>query len=1035
MTSTMKQFRCWSAQSVRDTVFSDIGAMPTDTDALFMAAHTTMELEHRDGVEVTGATGEEQVLRALLDSFGDKHRNSLIAVTGSSGAGKSHVVRWVHANLPRDDSGFHVLYVPRAVQTIRELLKRIVEGLPGEGGTEILERVDAAVGNTTPTELQDRLLEEIRLALTWTLDSEPAKSGESESQAEAREARTNLLGHADEQGKRRNGLADLVALPQVNAALLRNGGLLERFVASVYQKTSTRDEQQEGFTSQDLPLQLPGIRRALASNPDLLDLWNVIRHDPTPTLRLLDEALRAAAPRTLGFRANNGETLDSLFRRSRQLLREQGKELVLLFEDLVQFGLIDGELYDQFTTQPGADLAPLRVVFAVTDGPFDKLGETVRTRITHHFKVNQSKALNHTEFMARYLNLVRLGRAEVEANWTAAANHENDWLKNACDVRDEGGPCRFRDQCHSSFGSVSIPGLGNIGLYPYNDVALERGLRRRGESSTPRSILDVCVIDQLIEADAHIAEGTYPHERLRERFDFTVQNAKEVVLGGRKGEQAERLYRALVIWGDEKALSPGVADAFSLSLLTKGMTTETSAPRLTPAPQRTRTNPSTERPAEPARPSPLTTLLQWQNGVGKLSPSDSNMFRSILHKMVILRLDLDQDLFHTTGSGAGGTLLNTLFPSYSFVLADSRGREPAATSVRFDLTRSPEDVRVLIAARWFADHGHWDPDPQKSMWEWPSGYDPVDLMLTLEHRLEQWAAEVRTRFLRSTGGRNVARAAVTVRAAALLALGVAPGKLKNINDILNGRIKQSGPVDGWEGVDRVAREVLDSVSASELVAEYGAARQGDTGGPQLIDTVGLDADFKVMLREPVKHLRQVEEEITESSAEVAVGAHKLSAAVEKAADDYLPVLRDAVAYLATELGDCPPKTAAQAAQEVGEIAVANNLFRPANAVDRFRDAVEVLKELPASLPLDWRGSEDLSAADQVLAAQSWAGPAVRGAKALAVLKTCMDATRAECLRNTGTTEDLHEHTQAVRAALGGIRRHLGVLSSSEEHGG
>src|SRR5437763_1686474 len=112
MTSAMQKFRCWTAQSVRETVFSDIGAQPRDTDALFMAAHTPMELEHRLGGEVPGGgSGARRVLNALRSSFGDPYRNTLIAVTGSSGVGKSHVVRWVHANLRKPDPTFHVLYV------------------------------------------------------------------------------------------------------------------------------------------------------------------------------------------------------------------------------------------------------------------------------------------------------------------------------------------------------------------------------------------------------------------------------------------------------------------------------------------------------------------------------------------------------------------------------------------------------------------------------------------------------------------------------------------------------------------------------------------------------------------------------------------------------------------------------------------------------------------------------------------------------------------------------------------------------------
>ena len=126
--TSMTSFRCWSAESVARTVFSDIGALASDADAVFLAAHTPVELVHAKGIEdgIDGS-GESQVLTALTSRMGDLERNTLVAVTGGSGSGKSHVVRWVHSHLDKANESFHVLYVPRAVQTLRDLLRRIID--------------------------------------------------------------------------------------------------------------------------------------------------------------------------------------------------------------------------------------------------------------------------------------------------------------------------------------------------------------------------------------------------------------------------------------------------------------------------------------------------------------------------------------------------------------------------------------------------------------------------------------------------------------------------------------------------------------------------------------------------------------------------------------------------------------------------------------------------------------------------------------------------------------------------------------------
>ena len=95
---------------------------------------------------------------------------------------------------------------------------------------------------------------------------------------------------------------------------------------------------------------------------------------PGPALALLQEALDKAFPEFVGLTSGSGETLDSLFRDARIKLKESGRDLVLLFEDLVQFGPIDGALYAQFRNQPTDDLAPLRVVFAITSTNWDERG-------------------------------------------------------------------------------------------------------------------------------------------------------------------------------------------------------------------------------------------------------------------------------------------------------------------------------------------------------------------------------------------------------------------------------------------------------------------------------------------------------------------------------------------------------------------------------------------------------------------------------------------------------------------------------------
>ena len=117
MTDSFAAFRCWTASRVQESVFGDIAQLGLDADAVFLAAHTSLEIRHTKGVHVETETPEQEVLYSLTASFGLPSKNTVIAVTGASGSGKSHLVRWLRANLSDTDARYHLIYVPRELAT------------------------------------------------------------------------------------------------------------------------------------------------------------------------------------------------------------------------------------------------------------------------------------------------------------------------------------------------------------------------------------------------------------------------------------------------------------------------------------------------------------------------------------------------------------------------------------------------------------------------------------------------------------------------------------------------------------------------------------------------------------------------------------------------------------------------------------------------------------------------------------------------------------------------------------------------------
>ena len=625
----MEKFTCWNAASVSETVFTDIGALSRSTDAVFLAAHTPARVMHLRGPEEPVGTGggEAQVLAALLADVGTYPSNTLIAVTGNSGTGKSHIVRWVYAQLRQSRPDLHVLYVPRELSNLRDLLRTLINGLdlPDEVGQEMLARVDAAIGSTTEQEIASRLLGAMAQALRWQFPPVAPAPEETAEERERRETRELLLGNWQPDGRRRGGLADMIEIPLIRDHLEREGGTLRVIAGSIAGTAADRDKSLSRFVPDDLD------PRGMGKDRDVREFLSSVKARPGPALALLQEALDKAFPEFVGLTSGSGETLDSLFRDARIRLKESGRDLVLLFEDLVQFGPIDGALYAQFRNQPTDELAPLRVVFAITSSNWEDRGpETVKRRLRHQFEVLPiqdgldgagASDAPIRDFLARYLNLVRVGRAGVEAAWSAAddeSRKSGSWIPNACETREHGRRCRFADECRPGFGSADVPPVGHVGLFPFNESALRRLARKMGaDAGTPGRLLQVALEEVLVEAGPHIRNGTYPDRRAEDHFDYRFVSTLPALKRGVDGETGDRLLRANVIWGDDQQItSSAVLEAFALPPLADGPAPVPDEPRpqgeepgnqspeAQPKPQAERRTPAPARSGQCLEPAP-----------------------------------------------------------------------------------------------------------------------------------------------------------------------------------------------------------------------------------------------------------------------------------------------------------------------------------------------------------------------------------------------------------------------------------------------
>ena len=233
-------------------------------------------------------------------------------------------------------------------------------------------------------------------------------------------------------------------------------------------------------------------------------VWESVRTDPTPAVALLNEALQRAVRMTLGF-GTGGLTLNEVFHETRKLLRREGTELVLLFEDLALFGLVDDDLYDQFSQQPLDDYCPLRVVFAITTA---KIPRNARHRAgPGHASLRRPEHAGRGRRRRPRPGGVRrpvpqqrprwAGRPDGGASCRGRAHQGERHVGTQCmrDPRATASRVSHRDECFDAFGSVDTGPGGQVGLYPHNVVSLRRAFRHLRDENrlSPRSLVNEVV--------------------------------------------------------------------------------------------------------------------------------------------------------------------------------------------------------------------------------------------------------------------------------------------------------------------------------------------------------------------------------------------------------------------------------------------------------------------------------------------------------------------------------------------------------------
>lgn len=551
--TTLTNYTCWSPDVVTATIATE-AASPSD--AVLLATHTPLRIRRRGDGKAGDVITEEQFIDEFLNGP-VKEGVRVAPIIGESGSGKSHLVRWVYASLQESD-GRHVIYLPKARTSLRDVIERLLGDLPGEQFDEVRSKLDGLSESVSKATLERKIIDEL-----------------AEAVREAEVERGDFLAKALV-GDR--GLYVLLHDPLFRQYLLEPDSFIpKRAEHALRGRGLNEDDVPPVFTVDDLPLAIANVRNVAEASELARVAFRRISSDAqlqVAAVKLLNDHLDVAVMRA----ANLGVgSIQDAFMALREHL--VGQEIILLIED---FALIQGirrDLLDaviEVGTVGGVEkFAPVRTMMAVTSGYYDALPDTFRTRAEASSPVyvvdvdmadvssaNDRTAIN---FVGRYLNAARLGAPKLEG---AAPN-----VPNACE------DCPFMEQCHSTFGSSD----DGYGLYPYNEAALRRAVAITADPErklmfNPRRVLARTVRGVLIEEASAIRDGRFPsadflrEERTRDREQSSARRQRDLQLAelsaiNERYEEPERTRYELAFqfWGGVSLdIKPGIYSAFSL---------------------------------------------------------------------------------------------------------------------------------------------------------------------------------------------------------------------------------------------------------------------------------------------------------------------------------------------------------------------------------------------------------------------------------------------------------------------------------------
>lgn len=513
------------------------------TQADFLATHVPFRkikvTNDLSGTPTSEYISEDNVFNKYFNNSNMYNEHQLIVVDGSSGSGKSHFIRWIEAKLSTIDlQNDVVLMIRRSDNTLKGTIKQFlnIEEVKNIKNKDIYERLVRANQNVSEQRFKYEIYHKFIVEIADDDDS--------------------ILSSSD-----RKNLKELLSSSDFEERMLMAGGPIERIYSKIVDSNATGDDDVLAlFETEDFTLDYDfnekfrdnASKKARKMANKLLPESDGSFPDddcnPEILVQYMNSKVEPVIKACAGLEPGD---FQQIFKEIRQELYAQGKNLILLIEDITSCTGINRDLLDALIVKhTGSNeidkMCRLVSVIGTTTEYFKEFRSNYNDRITTMFTIEDGSIGNNLEdlfqFVAKYLNVMSLD-SEVINKW-----YKDGALDSEYPIHEESEVKNWESYMY----------LGKkMSLYPFTKIAIKKLYDGIDVHKTPRYIIRKIIepaVDNIIQDKNMfpkflLSKNPIPDSNIQPRVNSTIANMQ--ISDEEKIILKNRLFAFLSYWGDD----------------------------------------------------------------------------------------------------------------------------------------------------------------------------------------------------------------------------------------------------------------------------------------------------------------------------------------------------------------------------------------------------------------------------------------------------------------------------------------------------